>query len=328
MNNMLSPVVSNGTPVLRATGLRKRYMGKQGPVEAVRGVSLRLDAGEVLAFLGPNGAGKTTTVKMICGLVLPDEGEVRILGENPMQSSRALRHVGAVLEGNRNLYWHLTPIENLEYYGMIRGLPRREARQRGWELLEQLGLGNKVREKTQSLSRGMQQKLALAVALIHRPPLLLLDEPTLGLDVESAIAMKRMVRELAQAGQAVLLTTHQLDVAEEVADRVAIIRRGELVAEGPPAALTARFAAGTYILELAQPLDAVIARRLEELGVVHPEPRKLTLRGDAQLFWQVMEAIRPAEVVAVQRDRATLTETFLQLIKEESDASGTAAAVR
>jgi ABC-2 type transport system ATP-binding protein len=328
MGNTLSLAATSSTPVLQATDLRKRYVGKQGPVEAVRGVSLRVDAGEVLAFLGPNGAGKTTTVKMICGLVLPDGGEIRILGEDPLRGPRALRHVGAVLEGNRNLYWHFTPMENLEYYGMIRGLPRREARRRGAELLDQLGLGDKAREKTQSLSRGMQQKLALAVAFLHRPPLLLLDEPTLGLDVESAIAMRRTVRELARAGQAVLLTTHQLDVAEEVADRVAIIRRGELVAEGPPAELTARFAAGTYTLELAQPADPAVARRLEELGAVLTEPRRVTLRADTQLFWRVMEALRPAEVVAVQRDRATLTETFLQLIKEEGDASGAAAAVR
>ena len=217
--------------ILEAQTLKKSYPIKGQAVLAVRDVSLNIAAGEVLAFLGPNGAGKTTTIKMIAGLILPDAGWVRIAGRNPHQDAKALRSLGAVLEGNRNLYWRLTAAENLEYFGVLRGLSRRVARQRGQTLLERFELTEKRTTVVQALSRGMQQKLAIAVSLIHDPQLLLLDEPTLGLDVEATQTVKTLVREIAAEGRAILLTTHQLDIAEELSDRVAIINQGKIVAE-------------------------------------------------------------------------------------------------
>lgn len=201
--------------VLEAYHLRKTYRYQGKLIEAVRDVSLNIAAKEVLAFLGPNGAGKTTTIKMIAGLILPDGGEVRIAGRNPHRDSQAIRMLGAVLEGNRNLYWRLTPEENLEYFGVLRGLSGSVARRRSQELLERFDLLPKRRTTVQTLSRGMQQKLAIAVALMHQPQLLLLDEPTLGLDVEATENVKSLVREIAREGCAILLTTHQLNIAEE-----------------------------------------------------------------------------------------------------------------
>ncbi|MEO1791498.1 MAG: ABC transporter ATP-binding protein, partial [Cyanobacteria bacterium J06629_19] len=150
---------------LESEGLCKSYGRRKARFQAVRGVSLKIAPGEVLAFLGPNGAGKTTTIKMIAGLIRPDVGWVKIAGQDPHREPEALRGVGAVLEGNRNLYWRLTPLENLEYFGVLRGMSRREVRSRGLELLDAFSLLDKRKEPVQKLSRGMQQKIAIAVAL-------------------------------------------------------------------------------------------------------------------------------------------------------------------
>ena len=251
---------------LVASQLTKVYGRGKRRFEAVRGVSLTLDAGDVLAFLGPNGAGKTTTIKMICGLIRPDSGQVSIVGLDPHQKSAALRQVGAVLEGNRNLYWRLTPIENLEYFGGLRQVPRRHLKQRSEHLLEQFGLTDKRKTAVQKLSRGMQQKLAIAVALIHEPKLLLLDEPTLGLDVEASETVKQLVRDIAASGCAILLTTHQLDVAEELSDRVAVIRQGQIIAEQTTETLIQQFSGSAYRIVLGVPVDTARQEKLTQFG--------------------------------------------------------------
>lgn len=251
------------SPLLQAQGLRKRF----GTLEAVRGVSLELRPGEVLAFLGKNGAGKTTTVKMLAGLLLPDGGRVHLLGKDPFQDPWALRHLGAVLEGNRNVYWRLSPLENLVYFGVARGLRLGAARKRALALLQEYDLLEKAHTEVRHLSRGMQQKLAFLQALVHDPEVLLLDEPTLGLDVETALLVQGKIRKLAQGGKAILLTTHQLEVAEALADRVAIIHRGEVILEEEKERLLARFAGDHYVLELEGPAPREVLARLRALGV-------------------------------------------------------------
>ncbi len=191
---------------------------------------------------------------MIGGLIEPDSGWVRIMDRDPHTNPQTLRFLGAVLEGNRNIYWRLTSEENLEYFGVLRGLSRRTAQHRGQELLERFGLTHKRRTQVQALSRGMQQKLAIAVALIHQPPLLLLDEPTLGLDVEATEDVKRLVREIAREGCAILLTTHQLAIAEELSDRVAIINSGEICIEESTSELIRQFSGVPIKLRQRNPL--------------------------------------------------------------------------
>ncbi len=306
-------------PVLEARGLRKAYPGRPAPLVAVDGVDLAVAAGEVLAFLGPNGAGKTTTIKMVAGLVRPDAGEVKIAGRDPHQDPGALAALGAVLEGNRNVYWRLTPLENLEYFGVLKGLSAGEARRRGRALLDRFGLLEKQHALTQQLSRGMQQKLAIAVALVHRPRLLLLDEPTLGLDVEAAEAVKALIRELAADGQAVLLTTHQLEVAGALAHRVAIIQRGRIVAEDQTETLLARFSGEHYVIELEGDLDGRRREALLALGARVEDGRVLYL-GAPQGLWEVLEALRPLPIRLLEKDRADLTEVFLKLIREGNRA--------
>ncbi|NJR51279.1 MAG: ABC transporter ATP-binding protein [Leptolyngbyaceae cyanobacterium CSU_1_3] len=252
--------------VLEVQHLHKTYRQSGQTIAAVRDVSLTIAAQEVLAFLGPNGAGKTTTIKMVAGLILPDRGSVNIAGRNPHRDPRAIGLLGAVLEGNRNLYWRLTPEENLEYFGVLRGLSRKTARQRGRELLDRFELTHKRAATVQALSRGMQAKLAIAVSLIHRPQLLLLDEPTLGLDVEATQTVKRLVREIASEGCAILLTTHQLDIAEELSDRVAIINQGAIVAEQPTQDLIRQFSGTAYTIEVEDILDDDRISKIQHLG--------------------------------------------------------------
>jgi ABC-2 type transport system ATP-binding protein len=300
--------------VLEAQNLQKTYRYQGQNLKAVRQVSLSVNAGEVLAFLGPNGAGKTTTIKMIAGLILPDEGWVRIADRNPHRDPKALRSLGAVLEGNRNLYWRLTPEENLEYFGVLRGLTRRLARQRGRELLERFELTNKRKTVVQMLSRGMQQKLAIAVALVHDPQLLLLDEPTLGLDVEATETVKRLIREIAAEGRAILLTTHQLNVAEELSDRVAIIQNGEIIIEELTSTLIRQFSGETYIIELEHELDVDRSSKIMSLGGTI-QNQTIHLK-TSDLLYPTLNILNPLPLVRVEKDQANLTEIFLKLLKQ------------
>ena len=307
-----------GGITLNAQHLKKSYGRGKQRFEAVRDVLLRIRAGEVLAFLGPNGAGKTTTIKMIGGLVRPDGGQVRIDGLDPHRQSMALKRVGAVLEGNRNLYWRLTPLENIEYFGGLRQVPRRAARQRGEYLLEQFGLIDKRKTPVQKLSRGMQQKLAIAVALVHQPTLLLLDEPTLGLDVEASETVKTLVRDIAAAGCAILLTTHQLDVAEELSDRVAVIRQGQIIAEQSTQALIQQFSGSLYRIDCAQSIDAARTEKIVALGG-NVNGNQVQFSGDA--LYELLDILRPLPIKEIRQDRADLTDVFLSLIRDRtSDA--------
>jgi ABC-2 type transport system ATP-binding protein len=304
--------------ILNAQHLQKCYKSRKKSMMAVADVSLELAAGEVLAFLGPNGAGKTTSIKMIAGLIQPDRGTVRILDRDPHRAPEAFKALGAVLEGNRNLYWRLTPEENLEYFGVLRGLTRRQARIKGRELLERFELTGKRQDTVQNLSRGMQQKLAIAVSMVHDPQLLLLDEPTLGLDVEATATVKRLIREIASEGRAILLTTHQLDVAEALSDRVAIINQGAIVAQKPTQELIAEFSSSTYRIELAADLDDDRQAKLAGLGVSAQE--SVVHFTDPDLLYPVLEILRPLPIVKLEQDRANLTDVFLQVVQEGRNA--------
>lgn len=300
---------------LAVRDLHKCYRENRTVFKAVCGVSLHLDAGEVLAFLGPNGAGKTTTIKIVAGLILPDRGTVEIAGLDPHRDPRALASVGAVLEGNRNLYWRLTPPENLEYFGVLRGLTHRRARSRARELLARFELDNKRQTPVQKLSRGMQQKLAIATALMHQPKLLLLDEPTLGLDVEATLRVKELVREIAAEGCAILLTTHQLDIAEDLADRVAIVRQGEIAVEGPTQTLIRRFAGAAYVIEIDGHLDGERLAQLERLGVRHEGGSRLFVSGVEGLY-QCLGVLKPLPIRRIERDGGNLAAVFLELVRD------------
>ena len=300
---------------LEACNLKKTYRFNNQIVEAVKNVSLNIASGEVMAFLGPNGAGKTTSIKMMAGLIKPDFGWTKISGINPHKNPIALEKLGAVLEGNRNVYWRLTPQENLEYFGVLKGLTHYQARKSGIALLERFGLQHKRRTAVQQLSRGMQQKLAFAVALVHQPEILLLDEPTLGLDVEATEDVKTLVREIAASGCAILLTTHQLDIAEQLADNIAIIQKGEIVTELPTDELIRKFSGKAYKIEIESLLDEVRITELEKIGV-EVEKKRIIYVSQPEFIYKVFNILEPLELKVVEKFEADLTQIFLKLVKK------------
>ncbi|MER3492211.1 MAG: ABC transporter ATP-binding protein [Mastigocladus sp. ERB_26_2] len=298
--------------ILEAYNLKKTYRQN---ILAVQNVSLTIASGEVLAFLGPNGAGKTTTIKMIAGLIQPDAGSVRIAGSDPHRNPAALEKLGAVLEGNRNVYWRLTPEENLEYFGVLKGLTRRQARHSGKVLLERFGLMHKHRTPVQQISRGMQQKLAFAVALVHQPQLLLLDEPTLGLDVEATEDVKVLVREIAAEGCAILLTTHQLAIAEELSDRITIIQQGEILTELPTQELIRQFSGTDYKIEMESALDESRITALATIGADVVD-RQIIYVTQPELLYKVLAILDPLPLHRVEKEEADLTRIFLKLVRK------------
>ncbi|NUL81724.1 MAG: ABC transporter ATP-binding protein [Armatimonadetes bacterium] len=210
--------------------LSKRY----GSVQAVRSLSLTVDAGEIYGFLGPNGAGKTTTIKMLTGLLRPTEGSARVGGfDLESQPVQAKRLIGFVPD-NPFLYEKLTGREYLRLTGDLWGVDGEGREERIAALLEEFELTEKADSIIQSYSRGMRQKTALAAALLHSPKALFLDEPTVGLDPKGARLLKDTLLKLADAGAAVFISTHILEIAEQLCDRVGIVRDGELIAEGEP----------------------------------------------------------------------------------------------
>lgn len=216
---------------LNSEHVSKTYRRKDHTRVALQDASIQVRPGEVVGFLGPNGAGKTTFIKCSCGLVWADEGLIEVMGLNvKTHTEKAAASIGAVLEGSRNVFWQLSPRENLIYFGRLRGLPQKVIRERTQVVTRDLALEDFIDRPVKELSRGMQQKIAIAVALLHDPALLLLDEPTLGLDVEATEAMVRVLQNLVRRdGKGVLLATHQLELAERICDRIAVIRKGRLL---------------------------------------------------------------------------------------------------
>jgi ABC-2 type transport system ATP-binding protein len=205
--------------------LRKDY----GPVEAVRGVSFEVERGEVFGLLGPNGAGKTTTVEILEGYRRRSAGDVSVLGHDPAKRDRELQQrVGIVLQSS-GFYPHVTVREAVEHFGKAYDRPRDAG-----ETIDLVGLGEKADARTKSLSGGQRRRLDLALALVGDPELIFLDEPTTGFDPAARRTAWGVVRALKGLGKTVLLTTHYLDEAQELADRVAIVKEGRIVAEGPP----------------------------------------------------------------------------------------------
>jgi ABC-2 type transport system ATP-binding protein len=296
-----------------------------GPVRALDGLSLEVPAGIIFGFLGPNGAGKTTTIHLLLGLLEPTAGRVEVLDfDTRTQADQVRTHIGALLE-HSGLYEQLTAEENLEFYGRAWRMPTTERRARIKELLSHIGLWHRRKEPVGRWSRGMKQRLALARVLLHRPALVLLDEPTAGLDVLAAAAVRDDLASLAaRQGVTVFLTTHNMAEAERLCRRVAVIRRGRLLAVGHPDDL--RTQAGRPCLEIScRGLDNTLLERLR----VRPEVTAaevlngrliLDLRAGADVAPLVSLLVRAGvQVEEVQRSQTSLEAVFLTLMEEEED---------
>jgi ABC-2 type transport system ATP-binding protein len=240
-----------GNVVLETKGLTKHY----GSLTAVRDLTLEVYEGEILGFLGSNGAGKTTSINMMCGLLRPDAGQVIIRGTPISEADHEVRARVGVCPQDIVLWERLTCLEQLQFIGQMYGLTRRKARQRSQELLEELDLTDKGNRQARTLSGGMQRRLNLAMALVHDPEIVVLDEPEAGLDPQSRIKVREYIQSLARV-KTVILTTHNMDEADRVADRVAIIDHGELLVLDTSEALKRSVGEGDVVeIDLSGPPD-------------------------------------------------------------------------
>jgi len=259
------------TPVaIEIESLSKTYYTRNKPTtKAVDNLSLSVPAGQVFGFLGANGAGKTSTIKMICGLVIPTKGRICVNGfDVAREHSMAMRQIGAVLEGTRNVYWRLTAWQNLMYFGRLKGCKGKELKNRAEQLLHELDLWERRNESIRTFSRGMQQKVAIACALISDPSIILLDEPTLGLDIQASRTVKEWIAKLSrEQGKTVVLTTHQLDMAQALCDRVAIIRKGQLLTDQPLTELLHLFRQEYYQIKVKGHLDSHESSWFDDLNI-------------------------------------------------------------
>jgi ABC-2 type transport system ATP-binding protein len=223
---------------LHITDLVKRY---PTGTEALKGVSLEIEQGEFLGLLGPNGAGKSTLIHCTTGLAQPTSGEIEVFGHDAITGYAEARLAVGLAPQELNLDWFLTVAETLDYHAAYFGIPKRERLERAAELLDTFSLADKRDERTRTLSGGMKRRLVLARALMHRPRLLILDEPTAGVDVELRLELWHYVQRINAEGITIMLTTHYLEEAEQLCDRVAFINQGEIVACGTNAELAAQF---------------------------------------------------------------------------------------
>jgi ABC-2 type transport system ATP-binding protein len=223
---------------LHIKDLAKRY---PTGVEALRGVSIDIEPGELFGLLGPNGAGKSTLIHCTTGLAQPTGGAIEVFGHDAIRDYSEARQAVGLAPQEPNLDWFLTVAETLDYHAGYFGMPKRERRERTDELLETFSLTEKRDERTRTLSGGMKRRLILARAMMHRPRLLILDEPTAGVDVELRLELWHYVQKINQEGTTILLTTHYLEEAEQLCDKIAFIAEGQIVAEGTSTEVAARF---------------------------------------------------------------------------------------
>src|SRR5687767_4286508 len=241
---------------IEAIGLRKSY----GAVNALRGVDLRVEAGRVYGLLGPNGAGKTTIVRILTTLLPPDGGEARVAGHDVLRDGARVRERIGLAGQYAAVDENLTGFENLEMVGVLYHLGRRASRERSDELLASFDLSEAGGRLVRTYSGGMRRRLDLAAALVARPPILFLDEPTTGLDIRSRIGLWDAIEALVAEGTTVLLTTQYLDEADRLADRIAVIDHGLVIAEGTPDDLKAQVGGDRLEVHLCSRDDAPAAR--------------------------------------------------------------------
>ncbi len=329
-----------GTYAVEATGLVKdfekgrrtvwqrlrREPDRRETFRAVDGVSLSILEGEVFGILGPNGAGKTTTMRMLATLLEPTAGTATVLGHDLATEPRAIRRrLGAVLSGERSLYWKLTARENLEYFAALYHVPPAEVPGRIARILDAVHLSDRADDYVEKFSTGMRQRLVLARALLPEPALLLLDEPTVGLDPQAARDLRERVLRLRDQGRTVLITTHYMEEADQLCDRIAIVDHGRVVALDTPDRLK-RSLSGTEVvrMEIGAPEaeEAGLLGRLEGRGTVTRRERvdgslHLTMRcaSARDLVPLAIDATRAAdaEMRHIQVQPVSLEDVFISL---------------
>jgi ABC-2 type transport system ATP-binding protein len=318
---------------IEVEGLRRTYKTSTGTfrrrtklIEAVRGIDFQVGEGELFGLLGPNGAGKTTTIKMLITLLIPTAGKARVLGLDVVEDAREVRkRIGYVFGGERGVYERLSGYDNLRYFAELYGVPPREQKARIGHLLELVGLQGREHERAEGYSRGMKQRLHVARGLLHDPPVIFLDEPTIGLDPVGAREVRATIGSLTEAGKTVLLTTHYMFEADALCDRIAIISQGEIVAEGTPSELKRGVTEGRVVevevfgpaetwLERVRALGGVTAVAVEE----REQAQVLVVQTDAEaeLTHAILGCLDGAEVGRVSQREPTLEDAYVALVTE------------
>jgi ABC-2 type transport system ATP-binding protein len=318
---------------IEADKLRRTYKQTSGfarrrtkTVEAVCGIDFHVDEGELFGLLGPNGAGKTTTIKMLVTLLIPTSGTARVLGHDVVRDARTVRRqIGYVFGGDRGAYERLSGLDNLRYFSELYGVPPKVQKRRIPELLELVGLRGREKERVEGYSRGMRQRLHIARGLLHDPPVVVLDEPTIGLDPVGARELRHTISELAEAGKTVLLTTHYMYEADALCNRIAVIAEGRIVAEGTPNDLKSIVADRTVveIEAFGAPEEAI--RRLRaapgvtSVAVEDREHAQLLLVQAPQgsvLTQQLLAQLDGVRIGRVAAREPTLEDAYVSLVTE------------
>ena len=303
------------------TGTIRRH---RKDVVALDGLSLSVPEGELFGVLGPNGAGKTTTIKILTTLLIPTSGTAAVLGLDVVRDAKQIRkRIGFVFGGERGLYYRLSGSDNLRYFAELYGVPPREIGPRVLELLELVGLSDRADERVEGYSRGMKQRLHLARTLLHRPRVLFLDEPTIGLDPIGARELRKIVTDLHAAGTTIILTTHYLFEADAMCQRIGVIDHGRLVALGTPSELKANVTdLGVVELEVFGVEPAAIERvrglHFVDSLVVEQRDLRQVLRVQTQLAEQavapLLAALSGSQIGRVSVREATLEDAYVRLV--------------
>jgi ABC-2 type transport system ATP-binding protein len=320
--------------VVEAVDLHRSYKTTTGSVrrrslevEAVRGVSFEIGEGELFGLLGPNGAGKTTTIKMLITLLIPTAGSARVLGHDVVEDARWVRaHIGYVFGGDRGLYERLSALDNLRYFSELYGVDPGRQKQRIAELLDLVGLAGREKERVEGYSRGMRQRLHIARGLLHDPPVVFLDEPTIGVDPVGARELRATIASLVQSGKTVLLTTHYMFEADHLCDRIAVIANGKIVAEGTPRDLKSMVSEGSVVEVEVYGVDNGTVeglRRLSGVKAVSVEDREhaqvivVQAAAGEELTHAILSRLDGASVGRVSSREPTLEDAYVTLVTED-----------
>jgi ABC-2 type transport system ATP-binding protein len=306
--------------VIEVEQLRKVY----GDLVAVDGASFVANSGEIFGLLGPNGAGKSTTIGCICGLLTPAAGRVRVLGHDVVRDGRAARQALGVVPQEIALYEDLSATENLDYWGSVQGLAGQRLKTRISDVLEMTGLADRAKEPVKKFSGGMKRRLNFAAGVIHEPKVLLLDEPTVGVDPQSRVRLLDLVRAQAASGACVLYTTHYMEEAETLCDRLAVMDHGRLIAQGTLADLRGALRERDLVrLTGLFPADAVrtALQPLEGVEILTLDPAHLTLSvqdatGRLPALFQALSAAG-AEIRGTTLTQPSLESLFIKLTGKE-----------
>ncbi len=282
--------------------------------DAVSSLSMDIKEGAVFGLLGPNGAGKTTTLRMIVRILIPDEGVVRVLGKPLSEQTQEL--IGYLPE-ERGLYRHMRLLEILRFLGALKGLPEAEAERRARIWLDRLGLGDRINDEIHNLSRGMQQKVQFIAAVIHRPPLVILDEPFTGLDPVNAAVIKDVMLELRSQGATIILSTHRMDQVEQMCDSICLMNKGQKLLDGDLKAIKRSYGNNTVRMEFeGDPAFLQLPNIIERVNS-YGEMVDITLRpgGDAQ---QILKSAveRGVQVRRFELIEPPLNDIFIQKVSE------------